>query len=90
MFFSRLVKNREAAQQFRQRQKQHILDMEAKIKLLDTENSELRTKVELLVSENKIVKDQLLYLRSFIGQAVSVSMDKLPGGAPQPGEEPPK
>ncbi len=78
LFLSRLVRNREAAQQFRMRQKQHIIDMESKIKLVEAENSELRTKVELLNSENKIVKDQLLYLRSFIGQAVSISMDKLP------------
>lgn len=57
--------------------------MEAKIKLLDTENQELRGKVELLSSENKIVKDQLIYLRSFIGQAVSISMDKLPSNGAQ-------
>jgi len=70
----RLVKNREAAQQFRQRQKQYIQDLEKKIQDLATENTDCRAKVELLSAENKLIRDQLLYLRNFIGQAVQGSI----------------
>ncbi|KYQ90652.1 putative basic-leucine zipper transcription factor [Tieghemostelium lacteum] len=69
----RLVKNREAAQLFRQRQKAYIHDLEKKVNDLTSTNSEFRARVELLNSENKLIREQLLYLRNFITQAVSFS-----------------
>ncbi|EGC30580.1 hypothetical protein DICPUDRAFT_92949 [Dictyostelium purpureum] len=75
----RLVKNREAAQLFRQRQKAYIQDLEKKVSDLTGTNSEFRARVELLNSENKLIREQLLYLRNFVTQAVSFSFPK---GAP--------
>eukprot|EP01098_Paradermamoeba_levis_P010110 TRINITY_DN4232_c0_g1_i1.p1 TRINITY_DN4232_c0_g1~~TRINITY_DN4232_c0_g1_i1.p1 ORF type:complete len:136 (+),score=32.09 TRINITY_DN4232_c0_g1_i1:46-408(+) len=69
----RLEKNREAAQQFRQRQREYITDLEGRVSVLNVTNSEYKIKLESLDAENKILKDQLSYLRSFIGQAVSVA-----------------
>jgi hypothetical protein len=73
----RLVKNREAAQLFRQRQKAYIQDLEKKVADLAATNNEFRARVELLNSENKLIKEQLLYLRNFITQAVSFSFPKV-------------
>lgn len=75
----RLVKNREAAQLFRQRQKAYIQDLEKKVADLSATNNDHRARVELLNSENKLIKEQLLYLRNFITQAVSFSFPKSPG-----------
>jgi len=75
----RLVKNREAAQLFRQRQKAYIQDLEKKVADLSSTNNDFRARVELLNSENKLIKEQLLYLRNFITQAVSFSFPKSPG-----------
>jgi len=71
------VKNREAAQLFRQRQKAYIQDLEKKVHDLAVDNNEFRARVELLNSENKLIKDQLLYLRNFVTQAVSFSFPKV-------------
>lgn len=84
----RLVKNREAAQLFRQRQKAYIQDLEKKVADLSSTNNEFRARVELLNSENKLIKEQLLYLRNFITQAVSFSFPKSPsedGSTSSPG-----
>lgn len=80
----RLVKNREAAQLFRQRQKAYIRDLEKKVTDLTAAINESRARVELLNSENKLIKEQLLYLRNFITQAVSFSLPK----GTQPGTNP--
>ncbi|PRP74471.1 hypothetical protein PROFUN_06600 [Planoprotostelium fungivorum] len=70
----RLEKNREAAHQFRQRQKAYLLELESKVSSLTTENAENKAKVELLRSENQLIREQLNYLRAFITQAVSFSL----------------
>lgn len=67
-----LEKNREAAQLFRQRQKAHAQELDSKVKLLEAENADWRAKLELLQAENKLIRDQLLYLRSFVGSAVAL------------------
>jgi hypothetical protein len=69
----RLVKNREAAQLFRQRQKEYISNLELKAAELTTANTEANARVELLASENKLMKEQLIYLRNFMKQAVAYS-----------------
>eukprot|EP01113_Clastostelium_recurvatum_P020426 TRINITY_DN2421_c0_g1_i2.p1 TRINITY_DN2421_c0_g1~~TRINITY_DN2421_c0_g1_i2.p1 ORF type:complete len:381 (+),score=112.70 TRINITY_DN2421_c0_g1_i2:120-1262(+) len=69
----RLVKNREAAQLFRQRQKEYIVNLERRAAELTQANHEASARVELLASENKLMKEQLVYLRNFMKQAVSFS-----------------
>lgn len=66
----RRVKNREAAQLFRQRQKQHIRDLEEEVRGINDKNSELNTQVEVLRAENTMVKEQLRYLRCFITEGL--------------------
>ncbi|EGG23827.1 putative basic-leucine zipper transcription factor [Cavenderia fasciculata] len=78
----RLVKNREAAQLFRQRQKAYIQDLEKKVSDLTSNNSEIRARAELLNSENKLIREQLMYLRNFVTQAVSFSFPKSGSGSP--------
>jgi len=67
---NRLVKNRQAAQLFRQRQKQHIKDLEDKVTAVNEVNVALTAKVDVLKAENKLVKEQLNYLRSFVAAAL--------------------
>jgi len=67
---NRLVKNRQAAQLFRQRQKQHIKDLENKVGAVNEVNVALTAKVDVLKAENKLVKEQLNYLRSFVAAAL--------------------
>lgn len=74
----RLLKNREAAQLFRERQKEYINELEKQVNALTTENTDAKSKVELLMSENKIIKEQLQYLRNFIAQALSFSFQMPP------------
>ena len=69
----RLVKNREAAQMFRQRQKAYIQNLEKKVNDLNFENQQHRSKVELLTTENRLLADQLNYLRTFISSIVSMN-----------------
>merc|ERR1712137_767255 len=69
----RLLKNREAAQQFRQRQKTYIQDLEHKIEELSQKNQRHNSKAELLEAENRLLKDQLEYLRGFISQLMSIT-----------------
>jgi hypothetical protein len=73
----RLLKNRKAAQQFRKRQKNHILELEARVETLSTENSTLTSQVELLHAENKLIREQLDYMRSFVLNALQFTF---PGG----------
>ena len=67
----KLEKNREASQLFRQRQSEHISELETKVGGLRHENDAHKLKLETLNMENKSIREQLTMLRSFIGQAVS-------------------
>merc|ERR1712137_307764 len=75
----RLLKNREAAQQFRQRQKNYIQELEKKVDSLVSENQQFTSKAELLQSENHLLRDQLSYLRGFMGHVMSAFSNKVPG-----------
>eukprot|EP01117_Protostelium_nocturnum_P009078 TRINITY_DN3250_c0_g1_i1.p1 TRINITY_DN3250_c0_g1~~TRINITY_DN3250_c0_g1_i1.p1 ORF type:complete len:158 (-),score=45.68 TRINITY_DN3250_c0_g1_i1:34-507(-) len=70
----RLKKNRQAAQNFRKRQKVYLQDLESKVSNLNAENAEHKAKAELLVSENHMIKEQLNYLRLFVSQVVGSSI----------------
>jgi len=66
----RRVKNREAAQLFRQRQKQHIRDLEEEVRNINNRNTDLNTQLEVLRAENTLVKEQLRYLRCFVTEGL--------------------
>ncbi|GAM18356.1 hypothetical protein SAMD00019534_015310 [Acytostelium subglobosum LB1] len=69
----RLIKNREAAQLFRQRQKEYIGTLELKASTLQTSNDSAESRIELLTRENGLMRQQVDYLRTFVKQAVSSS-----------------
>lgn len=66
----RLLKNREAAQLFRQRQKAYIQEMEKKVAKLSAETAQYKSKLDLLSTENKMMKEQMAYLRTFLSQVM--------------------
>eukprot|EP01112_Ceratiomyxa_fruticulosa_P011001 TRINITY_DN2949_c0_g1_i1.p1 TRINITY_DN2949_c0_g1~~TRINITY_DN2949_c0_g1_i1.p1 ORF type:complete len:484 (-),score=122.44 TRINITY_DN2949_c0_g1_i1:383-1834(-) len=68
----RLQKNRQAAQQFRARQKAHIQETEERVEQLKINNSESTALLEILEAENRLLKEQLNYLHNFISSAVSI------------------
>ncbi|EGC37178.1 hypothetical protein DICPUDRAFT_150254 [Dictyostelium purpureum] len=70
----RLLKNREAAQLFRQRQKEYISSLESKASTLEASNSTALSKVSHLTEENQLMKDKVKYLKNFVKQAVSISL----------------
>jgi len=78
----RLLKNREAAAQFRHRQKAYMQKLEKHAEDLHTSNSQVQAKIELLASENKLMKEQLGYLRNFMKNAVSLSIPTPPSLPP--------
>jgi len=51
---------------FRHRQKARVQELEKTVEDLTCNNNEVKMKLELLTFENKILKDQLLYLRNLI------------------------
>jgi len=83
----RLVKNRRAAQLFRKRQKQYIIDLEKQVNTLAAQNAAYSAKVDLLSAENNLIKDQLGYLRTFISKAVQLSFSNAGGGSGGPSSQ---
>eukprot|EP01088_Endostelium_zonatum_P007063 TRINITY_DN19224_c0_g1_i1.p1 TRINITY_DN19224_c0_g1~~TRINITY_DN19224_c0_g1_i1.p1 ORF type:complete len:322 (-),score=87.06 TRINITY_DN19224_c0_g1_i1:83-1048(-) len=72
-------KNRQAAKMFRQRQKDYVEDLEAQVETLQDQNKNLQSKVDLLIVENKLVREQLAYMRNFCSSAFQFAFppDKL-------------
>jgi hypothetical protein len=69
----RLLKNREAAQQFRQRQKEYIQNLERKVTELNSHVGETHKHIELLATENRLLRDQLVYLYNVMRQNLTLS-----------------
>lgn len=69
----RLLKNREAAQQFRQRQKEYIQNLERKVADLNNVVQENHKHIELINTENRLLRDQLVYLYNVMRQNLSLS-----------------
>jgi len=81
----RQEKNREAAQLFRQRQKAKVHELERSVDELTCNNSEYRMKMEILVFENKILKDQLFYLKNLVSSGILItSVPNIPSFPPMP------
>eukprot|EP00727_Mastigamoeba_balamuthi_P003038 m51a1_g12731 putative bzip transcription factor domain containing protein (223) ;mRNA; r:2554-3533 len=59
----RLMRNREAAAMFRERQKQYITDLETRVMELTGENGSLARQVQLQTTENQLARDNLERLR---------------------------
>lgn len=69
----RLMKNREAAQQFRHRQKEYIQNLERRVGELNTHVGDSHKHIELLTTENRLLRDQLVYLYNVMKQNLSPS-----------------
>jgi regulator of replication initiation timing len=62
----RLVKNRESAQASRLRKKNYIDDLEHRVSLLQSENSNLRQNISSLHNENTQLKSEVVYLKGVV------------------------
>ncbi|KAH3763199.1 hypothetical protein Pelo_4977 [Pelomyxa schiedti] len=69
----KLLRNREAAQLFRARQRQHYTELKTRCNGLEYLTASMREKISEKESENMQIRDQLAYLRQFIKEAVDYS-----------------
>jgi len=70
-------KNREAAQQFRHRQREHIKHLETQVSKYAKQNETFNFQVERLQDENRLARQQVQMLREFINQAMSFAFSNL-------------
>jgi hypothetical protein len=70
------LKNREAAQQFRQRQREHIAALEQKVKELSLLRDQYTTQTQMLEAENKLIRAQVDYLRNFLSRALAFAFSQ--------------
>jgi len=83
----KVLKNRLAARTFRRRQKEHISEMASQIDSLSEENIKLKSALKLMAMENKMIKEQLGYIKSFLapfgGVPGVMESARLSGSQPQ-------
>jgi hypothetical protein len=72
----KLLKNREAAQQFRQRQRDHIDELEKQVQQLLEQRAQYNTQTDVLLAENKLVRGQVQYMREFLTQALTFAFSQ--------------
>jgi len=70
-------KNREAAQQFRHRQREHIKHLETEVAKFQKQNETFNSQVERLQDENRLARQQVHMLREFINQAMTFAFSNL-------------
>jgi hypothetical protein len=75
--FHRVSKNREAAQLFRQRQRDHIRQLEDHVDKLNILNQQYLSQHDQLTTEGKLIRQQLLLLREFVAQAMSFAFSNI-------------
>eukprot|EP00002_Diphylleia_rotans_P015657 TRINITY_DN3033_c0_g1_i1.p1 TRINITY_DN3033_c0_g1~~TRINITY_DN3033_c0_g1_i1.p1 ORF type:complete len:236 (-),score=56.46 TRINITY_DN3033_c0_g1_i1:354-1061(-) len=85
----RLLKNRESAHMSRIRKKNYINELEKRTTELSSSNSDLQTRVNTLATENKLLKDQLAYLRLVLSQAATTTYQPTPQIPMMQGQNPP-
>jgi hypothetical protein len=69
----RLIKNRESAQASRQRKKNYMETLEQQVATLNGENNRLREHITALSTENKSLKDEVIYLHDMIKKTPGLS-----------------
>lgn len=72
----KLLKNREAAQQFRQRQRDHIDVLEKQVQQLIEQRAQYNSQTDALLAENKLVRSQVQYMREFLSQALAFAFSQ--------------
>ena len=70
----RLIKNRESAQQFRKRQKQHTMELQDKVHKLTDENINLKHHVEKLEHDKLELEKQIKNVWSFVHKAFTFAV----------------
>jgi hypothetical protein len=69
----RLIKNRESAQASRQRKKNYMETLEQQVATLNGENNRLREHITALGTENKSLKEEVMYLHDMIKKTPGLS-----------------
>lgn len=72
------VRNRIAAQEFRQRQKTYIFELEQRVDALSRVNANVYYRLRILVHENSVLRYHLSFLRDFISKVSLPSLPSLP------------
>lgn len=67
---SRVLRNREAAKLFRQRQRDQLEDLEAEVIALKAEHKAYTEQKEQLTAENAAIQQQVQFVHSFITEAL--------------------
>ena len=70
----RLIKNRESAQQFRKRQKQHTMDLQERVNHLTDENTNLKHQLENINKEKQHLEKQISNLWGFVNKAFTFAV----------------
>eukprot|EP01130_Rhizamoeba_saxonica_P000312 TRINITY_DN1028_c0_g1_i3.p1 TRINITY_DN1028_c0_g1~~TRINITY_DN1028_c0_g1_i3.p1 ORF type:complete len:168 (+),score=21.32 TRINITY_DN1028_c0_g1_i3:323-826(+) len=70
---SRTKKNREAAQQFRRRQKDYLENLENEVATLTSKQAKYTAQADMLKAENEMIRQQQQFLRAFIERALMSS-----------------
>jgi len=66
-------KNRQAAQQFRKRQKLKVIELKTKTEQIEAENNNLRFHIEGLFAENKMLTEQLVYWKNLVASGILIT-----------------
>lgn len=74
---TKVIRNREAAQQFRQRQREHMLVLQAEHDRLIAENRAFQEHMSRLRAQKEDLDKDLLYARSFLEHTMSIAMANL-------------
>eukprot|EP00164_Ancoracysta_twista_P000350 GFYU01000477.1.p1 GENE.GFYU01000477.1~~GFYU01000477.1.p1 ORF type:complete len:355 (-),score=107.78 GFYU01000477.1:196-1260(-) len=81
----RLQKNRIAAQQSRQKKKEYVTELEAKVRQLSREVSDLTTQLTTMNAENHVLKNSVGFLQTMLqGGSLAAPLQKLGKLAPAP------
>lgn len=74
---TKILRNREAAQQFRQRQREHMLILQAEHERLTAENRAYQEHMSRLRLQKEDLDRDIAYARSFLEHTMSIAMANL-------------
>ncbi len=69
----KLQRNREAAQKFRQKERDHIAQLEKCVEQLTMEQSIYKAAQDFRITERNLLSEQIAYLRNFISHALEIT-----------------
>lgn len=71
------MKNREAAQLFRKRQREDLEQLQSERENLLEENYNFKEEIQKINIKNEEIQKELIFVRSFVDQAMTIAMANL-------------